>query len=145
MIKTILKIGLLLVVGLIGYNYFFGTSTEREQSKAIVGKVRDLGEDAWGLLKSERQKMKQGKYDDALDKLDELYGDLRTRARDVKDSGLLERLNDLDERREALEESMSREGDKLSREGKRKLDDLTARTEALMHEMEAQSKSDAPR
>ncbi|OAV42699.1 hypothetical protein [Lewinella sp. 4G2] len=144
MIKFIIKLGLVLVVGLVGYNYFFGDAEEKEQSREIVGKVKELGSDAWALLRSEKQKMDDGKYDDALDKLDNLYGELRGKAQDIKDSGALDRLQELSERRGELEELLRQEGDELSAEGKRKLDDLTQDTEVLMNEMEAKSKSAAP-
>lgn len=144
MIKTILKLGLVLVVGLLGYNYFFGSVEEKAQSREIVGKVGDLGKDAWNLLKAERQKMKEGKYDDALEKLDGLYTSLKDKARDIKDSGILDRLDDLDARRKELEGMVGEKGSELSTDAKRKLDDLTAETEDLMNEMEEKSKPALP-
>ncbi len=144
MVRTLLKIGLLLVVGLLGYNYFFGTDTEKEQSREIVGKVKDLGSDAWNLLKAERDKMREGKYDDALDKLDNLYAKLKDRARSVEDSGALERLRRLDERRLELQKTVGDDARQLSRETKRELKDLTEETEALMNEMEAEGRQGAP-
>lgn len=144
MIKTILKLGVVLVIGLIGYNYFLGDVEEKAQSREIVGKVGDLGKDAWNLLKAERQKMKDGKYDDALEKLDGLYSSLKGKAKDLKDSGILDRLDDLDERRKELEGLVSEKGSELSKDAKRQLDDLTAETEDLMNEMEEKSKPAAP-
>jgi len=144
MIKTIIKLGLVLVVGLLGYNYFFGDVEEKAQSREIVGKVGDLGKEAWNLLKSERQKMQEGKYDGALDKLDGLYSTLRGKAQELQDSDALERLQELNERRKDLEDLLAGEDGQASSEAKRKLDDLTADTEDLMNEMEAQSGSDIP-
>lgn len=144
MIKNILKIGALLVIGLLGYNYFLGDETEKAQSREIVGKVGDLGKDAWGLLKSERQKMKDGKYDDALDKLDGLYKSLRGKAQDLQDSDVLDRIRELSERREELESQLQDSGNELSRDARRKLDDLTAETEELMNEMEAKGQPSPP-
>jgi len=141
MIKTIFKLGLVLLVGLLGYNYFFGDVEEKAQSREIVGKVGDLGKDAWNLLKSEREKMKDGKYDDALEKLDGLYSSLKGKAQDLKDSGALDRIDELNERRKELEDLLASEGDELSADGKRKLNDLTAETEDLMNEMEEKGKS----
>lgn len=145
MIKNILKIGVLLVIGLIGYNYFLGDEAEKAQSKEIVTKVGDLGKDAWNLLKSERQKMKEGKYDDALDKLDGLYQSLRGKAQEIQDSGLLEKIEELSKRRTDLEDMINDASAEPSAEAKRKLDDLTAETEDLMNEMEAKGKSIAPK
>ncbi|MFK8161804.1 MAG: hypothetical protein AB8H12_05015 [Lewinella sp.] len=144
MIKTLLKLGVVLVIGLLGFNYFFGSVEEKEQSREIVGKVGDLGKDAWNLLKAERQKMKDGKYDDALEKLDGLYSSLKGKAQDLKDSGILDRLDDLDERRKELEGLVNEKGSELSTDAKRKLDDLTAETEVLMNEMEEKSKPALP-
>lgn len=144
MIKNILKIGVLLVIGLLGYNYFFGDTTEKAQSREIVGKVGDLGKDAWALLKSERQKMKDGKYDDALDKLDGLYQSLKGKAQDIQDSDVLDRISELSKRREELEAQLQDSGNELSRDARRKLDDLTAETEELMNEMEAKGKPSPP-
>lgn len=144
MIKTLLKLGLVLVAGLLFFNYFFGDVDEKAQSREIVGKVGDLGKDAWNLLKSERQKMKEGKYDDALEKLDGLYSSLRGKAREIQDSGLLDRIDELNERRKQLEDAVGEKSGELSTDAKRKLDDLTAETEELMNEMEAKGQPAIP-
>ncbi|MEM1357875.1 MAG: hypothetical protein AAGF89_06735 [Bacteroidota bacterium] len=144
MIKTIIKLGLLLVVGLLGYNYFFGDVEEKAQSREIVGKVSDLGKDAWNLLKSEREKMKEGKYDNALEKLDGLYSSLKEKAQDLSDSDALQQIKDLNERRKELEDLLTEEGGELSQDAKRKLNDLTSDTEELMNEMETKSQSATP-
>jgi len=141
MIRTILKLGIIVVLGLLGYNYFFGDATEKAQSREIVGKAKDLGKDAWELLKSERTKMKEGKYDGALEKLDGLYGNLKERAGELADSDALSRINELTQRRDELEKALKDAGGELSGEGKRKLDDLTAETEELMNEMETKGTS----
>jgi gas vesicle protein len=144
MIKSLIKIGLLVVAGLIGYNYFFGTPEEKAQSREIVGKATDLGRDAWNLLKSERVKLQEGKYDDAIEKLEGLYRDLATKAEELKDSDAIRELGKLSERRAELEELLKKDGGELSEAAKRQLDDLTADTEELMNEMEAKGKSSPP-
>lgn len=141
MIKTILKIGALIVIGLLGYNYFLGDAEEKAQSREIVGKAKDLGKDAWDLLKSERTKLKEGKYDGALEKLEGLYGSLKNRAGELADSDALKRISDLTQRRDELEKALKDAGGELSGDSKRKLDDLTAETEELMNEMEAKGET----
>ncbi len=146
MIRTLFKIGLLLVVGLLGYNYFFGDADEKAQSRELVGKAGELGKDAWNLLVSERQKMREGKYDDALDKLDGLYTSLRGKAKELQDSDALARIQELNDRRLELEQALEGDdGSELSSAAKRKLDDLAADTEELMNEMETKSQPAAPR
>lgn len=144
MIKSLIKIGFLVVLGLIGYNYFLGTPEEKAQSKEIVGKVTDLGRDAWNLLQSERVKLQEGKYDDAIQRLEGLYQNLAAKAEDLKDSDALRELGKLSERRTELEELLKKDGGELSEAAKRQLDELTADTEELMNEMEAKGQTSPP-
>ena len=140
--RTLLKLALLLIVGLLAYNYFQGSPEEKEQSRVIVDKARDLGSEAWKLLRTEREKLREGKYDAALDRLESLYKDLRREAESVRDSDALRKLDELSRRRETLEERNSER--ELDAEARQELDELTDETEDLMHEMEAQSQPPAP-
>ena len=143
--RTIIKFALFLVIGLLVYNYFYGTVQEREQSEMIVNKARDLGNDAWDLLTQEREKMRRGKYDDALEKLEDLYGSLRIEVEEMSDEeeDFREDLEILDERRRELERLIERGGE-VGRSAREELDDLAEDTEELMNEMEEKSKSGAP-
>jgi hypothetical protein len=114
MIKSAIKIGLLLIVGIVAYNLFFGTEQEQEQSKEIISDVKDFSKSAWGLLKTEHQKYKDGKYDDAVDKIDggvdklkDIYSSMREKAQDLKDSGLLDQLDDLESKRKDIEKALT--------------------------------------
>ena len=144
--RTLIKLILVVVVALLGYNYFFGTPDEKEQSRRIVGKAGELGREAWNLLRSGREKFREGKYDGALDRLETLYDDLRREADRIGDARLVNDVERLMERRHELEERLrggEREGE-LSREARRELDELTEDTEELMHEMEEKSRTPAP-
>ena len=143
--RTIIKFAFLLVIGLLAYNYFYGTVEERKQSEMIVDKARDLGSEAWDLLTQEREKMRRGKYDDALQKLEDLYGSLRIEVEELSDEeeDFREDLDILDERRRELERLIER-GGKVGRSAQRQLDELAEDTEELMHEMEEKSQSGAP-
>ncbi|MFT5386735.1 MAG: hypothetical protein ACI81W_004153, partial [Saprospiraceae bacterium] len=77
MIKSIVKLGLILLVGVIAYNYFLGDAEEKEKARDIVGKTVDIGKAGVGLLKEEYQKFKDGKYDKALDKVGDLLKDAK--------------------------------------------------------------------
>ena len=143
LIKTLLKLVLLLVIGLLGYNYFFGTEEEKYQSREIVDKAKDLGSEAWNLLRSEKEKLSDGKYDDALDRLDNLYRDLSQEAGKLGDSRLGEELRGLIERRDELAERL-RDGSELNARERRRLEELSEDTEVLMHEMEEEGQPGAP-
>jgi hypothetical protein len=104
--RSLIKLGLLLVVGILVYNYFMGTPEEKASSKEIFRQVGQLGKATWGLLKSEKSKLDEGKYDTALDKMDNIYTNLRSHARSNNDLETLERLAALERERQALEERM---------------------------------------
>lgn len=152
MMKSILKLLAVLVVGILIYNYFMGSDAEKQQSKEIFQKVKDLGQDAWGLLKSEKDKYDEGKYDGALDKISSLLGDLKDKAETISDSDLLDRIRDLEDKKDELERKMAasdqpssygeqskglnstnpQESEEIKRDWKK----LIEETEAVMREMD---------
>ncbi len=99
MIKSLFKIGLLLVVGILGYNYFLGTPEEKAQSKEILGKAKDIGAASINLVKGEIQKFKSGKYDKALDKVGNLLVQAKSTAKE-KGGDLLDRMEDWEEQKD---------------------------------------------
>lgn len=150
MIRSLLKLALILVAGILVYNYFFGTEAEREQSKEIFGKVRDVGKDAWALLKTEKEKFEEGKYNGAVDKvgdslegLGELLGKLTKTAEDLNDSGALDQLSELQAKQRELQAQVEAETPESydSAEQERvtgEVQDLLRQTEELMRSMEEQ-------
>ena len=105
MIKSLIKLGLILLVGILVYNYFFGTREEQTQSKEVFKKTGDAVGAAWNLLKSEKQKFDHGKYDKVLDQLGSAYRAVRERAEYV-DEKILKRLDDLERRKAALQKEL---------------------------------------
>jgi hypothetical protein len=106
--RSLIKLGLILVAGILVYNYFFGDETEKAQSREIFEKVGDLGRAGINLLKSEKNKFDDGKYDDALDKIGGLFDKVRSKAEDLNDSELLRDISRLEEKRQELKERVDR-------------------------------------
>ncbi len=102
MIGKLIKLGLLLVAGILVYNLFFGTSEEKKQSKEVFKKTGDALGAAWNLLKSEKQKFDAGKYDRVLSQLGDAYRSVRDRAEYV-DQKILRRLDELEQRKAELQ------------------------------------------
>jgi len=108
MIGKIIKLGILVVIGLVGYNYFLGTPEEKEKSKEIIGKVTDIGKAGVGLIKEEVAKFKDGKYDRALEKI---QSGLSTAKEQLQDKG--GKLMDSIESWESKKDAWSKERDRL--------------------------------
>ncbi len=105
MIRSLIKIGLLLVVGILGYNYFFGDSEEKAQSKEVFKQAGNMARSVGTLLKSEREKFNEGKYDGALEKLGNAYQGLKKQAKYL-DENVLKRLEAAEKRRESLKSEL---------------------------------------
>ncbi len=112
MIKSLIKLVAFLVIAILGYNYFLGSEEEKEQSKEIVGTVAKAGKQIIGtvgtLLKQENQKFKEGKYDDAFQKVEKVLSEAKDRAQNTK-SNVKNILDALGVRKDKLKESLDKE------------------------------------
>ncbi|MDC8445134.1 MAG: hypothetical protein LV471_04300 [Nitrosomonas sp.] len=99
MLRFIISTAFFLIIGLLSYNYFFGTAEEKEQAQEIFSKGAEVVGAGAGLLKSEYQKYQEGKYDEALENVSHLLSRL-------KDQGgeLLEEIESWKQRKEAWEQ-----------------------------------------
>jgi len=141
MLRSLLKLAVVLVLAILVYNYFFGTTEEKAQSKEIFGEVRDLGKAAWGLLRTERQKFNDGKYDEAVDKIGGLINTMKDRAERLEDSDLINKIDKLERKRKAIERQLQEDtpenydaGEKAAL--KREWEELMRETEDVMKELE---------
>ncbi|MEM1328418.1 MAG: hypothetical protein AAGI23_20860 [Bacteroidota bacterium] len=133
MIRTAIKVILVLVAGILIYNFFYGTEEEREQSKRIVGEFKEVGVAVKNLLQSEKAKLDEGKYDDALDKMGGLFNKIRDGVERL-DPGVQDRLERLDRKRRDLEDEVHRKNeDELTNAEK---DDINAEMEELLQDTE---------
>ena len=154
MIKSILKLGVFLVIGLVGYNFFFGDATEKAEAKETISKAKDVGKtigkglltlakDGVALIKKERGKFAEGKYDDAMENVSGLLGDMKKRVEG--DGGeILDRVKQLEKAKEALGIKLNdaKDGDGgISSDDKKKLkaefEDLMDETEKVLEEIDA--------
>lgn len=103
MIRRILTLGIILVALIIGYNLYYGTPEEKANAREIVDEVKNIGKASWELLKSEKEKMEAGKYDDAAEKIKGVFERLRGIAEGNEDTANLDRLRELEAQRQAIE------------------------------------------
>lgn len=105
MIRSLIKLGLLVLAAILVYNYFFGTSEEKTQSREVFKKTGDALGAAWNIVKSEKQKFDSGKYDKVLDQLGNAYKAVRERAQYVDDK-VIKRLDELERRKASLQQQL---------------------------------------
>ena len=67
--KNLLFLILILLVGLVAYNYYFGDKEEKSRSEAIISDIQDVGASVKDLVLEEKEKFDEGEYRDLLDKL----------------------------------------------------------------------------
>ena len=147
MIRFLFKLFLSLVVLLLVYNYFLGTPEEKSTSKKIFGEVIHLGKSSWDLLRAEKQKLKDGKYDMAIDRVSQLLDGIETAVNNRDNPNLSEQYQHLTEKRDQLlklEQASGalngNEGNTLTEKEKMErlklLKSLLSETELLMNQLE---------
>ena len=105
MIKSLLKLLVILVVGILIYNLFLGTDEEKQGAKKIVGEVKDVGVAVKDLVKSEKEKFDKGKYDKAVDKIGNMLSSLKSNANEF-DKKYLKRIEELQLKRKQLKDEL---------------------------------------
>lgn len=135
MIKTLLKYGILILAGIVGYNYFLGDEAEKASSRKIVNEIKDVGKEVGGLIRSERDKFDKGKYDKVLVKLKDSYDVVKRKAKNI-DEKYISKLDNLEERRNSLENRLSKVTDETTNEGKKEAKKLTRDLDQLLKETE---------
>lgn len=101
--RSILKFAFIAIIGLISYNYFYGNEEEKARSEKVVEGVKDVFISVKDLVKSEKEKLDEGKYDSALDKIGGLFKDFKEKTENVSEE-VKDRLADLEEEKEVLQD-----------------------------------------
>jgi hypothetical protein len=78
MLGRLIKWALIVIIGVLVYNYFYGTEEEKQQSEAIFNQTRAVGQSIVGFVTDETQKVKDGKYNDVIDNISEFLGQLKS-------------------------------------------------------------------
>jgi methyl-accepting chemotaxis protein len=147
MIKTILQVLAVVVVFVLVYNYFFGTPEEKGNAKEIFQEVKDVGVAVKDLLKSEKEKFDEGKYDNAIQKMRGLFSDLESTAKEVAPE-YVEDIQRLEQQRKDLQNQLNdakqtaadtqEKADKV-KEINRNMDDIMKEAERIMQEIKSKT------
>jgi FKBP-type peptidyl-prolyl cis-trans isomerase len=126
-----------------------GTPEEKSTSKKIFGEVIHLGKSSWDLLRAEKQKLRDGKYDMAMDKVSQLLDGLENAVGQSGDPKINEQFQDLTDKRDELlkweeaangvnntSETEVKMTEKEKMERLKLLKSLLSETELLMNQLE---------
>ncbi|NBB88815.1 MAG: hypothetical protein GVX96_03370 [Bacteroidetes bacterium] len=123
MLGRLIKWALIIVIGLLVYNYFYGTEQEKKQSEEIFTKTKEIGQSIVGFVSDETQKVKDGKYNDVIDNISGFLSELKSE----KNAEEIEEIqSDLDKTKENYE-SESTSADSLESQ----LQDILRRLEKM--------------
>lgn len=104
--KSLIKLLFLLIVGILIYNYFLGTREEKASSEKIFKEFSDLGKAVGDLISQEKEKFDQGKYDDALDKINGFINQLKDKT-SAASSEIKQQIRSLEKQKEKLKDQIS--------------------------------------
>jgi hypothetical protein len=132
MIRKIISFAIFLVIGLLTYNYFFGTAQEKEQAQDIFAKGVEVVGASTDLLRAEYQKFNDGKYDEALDNINGLLSKLKEKGGEIDD--WKKRKEDWDQKKNDLEKLLDSNSSFVDEEVKKSIEDLEKEGKALRAE-----------
>ena len=135
--RTIINIVLIVVIAVVGYNYFFGNKSEKSDSQEIVNQVKDLGRSIGDLIKSEKEKMDEGKYDGVLDKARSIFDKIESQL-NSRDSAQNQEFRELEHDLSDIQHKVEDTGDSTltdqeKEELKRELQILLDKAEKLLN------------
>lgn len=141
--KRILSLLIILVVGILGYNSYFGSEEDKARSREVTTKAKDLGKTVIGLLKAERQNLKNGKYDEAFDKVGTVFKGIGQKAQELG-GNFPERYNKIEKKLDELKTKSKRQRtteptnpDQEKKEIETSFDNLIKEVEALKRDMQS--------
>lgn len=122
--KSLIRIVLLLVVGIIAYNYFYGTEVEKDKSEKIISEFKDVGSSIVNLVKDEKEKFDDGKYDDAIDKMKEAVEKMKEKVDKSGDDSLKDEMESLGDKSEEILDKWERNMPKTEAEKEKFKEDM---------------------
>ncbi len=132
MIKSILKLAVLLIIGILVYNYFFGDADEKATSQKVFDEIKDVGTAVKDFVVDEHQRIKDGKYQKVWSKIDDALTSLEARVKNM-DEKTIEEYKELKRESKRLEDELqaveSEGQENLSKERK---DDIESKLKELL-------------
>jgi len=126
----------MLVIGILVYNSYFGSAEDKARGREVTTKAKDLGKTVIGLLKSERESFKEGKYDKALDKIGVVFKDIGQKAQELG-GNFPERYNKIEKQLDDLKTKSDRQNTTQPTDPDREKKEIGDQFDKMINEIEA--------
>lgn len=126
MIRLIISFTFFLVIGLLSYNYFFGTEQEKGQAQEIFAKGAEVVGASADLLEAEYEKFKEGKYDKSLQNISNFLSNVKGKGSElvVEINSWEKRKDDWNQKKNDIEKLLDSDSDLKNEEIKKIIQDL---------------------
>ncbi len=126
MIRLIISFAFFLVIGLLSYNYFFGTEQEKGQAQEIFTKGAEVVGASADLLEAEYEKFKEGKYDKSLQNISNFLSNVKGKGSElvVEINSWEKRKDDWNQKKNDIEKLLDSDSDLKNEEIKKIIQDL---------------------
>lgn len=125
MIGKLISLVFFFVVGWVVYTQFFGTEQEQEMGQEVISNAKETVQGIFNIFQHESGKIKEGTYDDSIEKLGNLLDKLRAEAKDGKQqeelTELMQETKRIKEQVEKSKEGLESINDEQTKEDLKKL------------------------
>lgn len=139
--RFIVKVLLIILLGLIAYNYFFGDDTERETSSLVVDNAKQLGQSVWEMIKVEKDRFSEGKHQEMMEHVGTTIGFIKENKETLNISDI--EMQDLEQQKLELDSLILQtteknlDNDSFSDKTKDKLQQLLNQLEKIINKSES--------
>ena len=137
MIGKLITLILVFVIGWVVYTQIFGTDEEQAMGEEVIVNFKQTVGSIADIFKHEGGKIKEGTYDDSIDKLGALLDQLREKSNDISDQ---QELKQLAEETEQIKQKVQQAKDGLEEvsdeETRQELQRITEKVQRVVENME---------
>lgn len=135
MIRKLISLVILAVIGLMGYNMFFGTEEDKARGQAVAKETKELVGSVVGFLKAEKENYDSGKFDNAMQKLNKAVKNVSQKAQEIGGS-MPERVRQLEEKKNQLDELIQTNKNSKMADPKKESDKIKDEMSDILKELE---------
>lgn len=142
--RVLIRIIILLFLFIFTYNYFFGDDEEKKSAGKVIANAKELISSIGTVIKSEKEKYYDGKYDDAIYRLSGLFNGIRSRT-GFSGQTLNHELEKLESEKREIEEEyqvLENEPDSVRERKKEqlnlRLEEIVSKAERILEKIEKQ-------